>query len=93
MKIATTLFLTIISTLAAGDLAAKSTPPPVTQGWPRERTNEQGRLIYYHDYKPGENKFTGKIVHVTINTAPSKLSAADQKAVEQGQDVAAAIVQ
>jgi arylsulfatase len=46
-----------------------------------------------NDYKPGENKFTGKIVHVTINTAPSKLSAADQKAVEQGQDVAAAIVQ
>ena len=89
MKIATTLFLTIISTLAAGDLAAKSTPPPVTQGWPRERTNEQVRLIYYHDYKPGENKFTGKIVNVTINTAPTNLSAADTKAVKDGEERAA----
>jgi arylsulfatase len=46
-----------------------------------------------NDYKPGENKFTGKIVRVTVNTAPSNLNAADQKAVEHGQDVAAAIVQ
>ena len=91
MKIATTLFLTIISTLAAGDLAAKSTPPPVTQGWPRERTNEQVRLIYYHDYKPGENKFTGKIFKVTIDTQPSNLSPADKKAVETAEDIAATI--
>ena len=53
----------------------------------------ESETMVSNDYKPGENQFTGKIVHVTINTAPSKLSAADQKAVEQGQDVAAAIVQ
>jgi hypothetical protein len=47
MRITITLFLTIISTLTVGELAAKSTPPPVAQGWPRQRTNEQGRLIYY----------------------------------------------
>jgi hypothetical protein len=91
MKIATTLFLTIISTLAAGDLAAKSTPPPVTQGWPRERTNEQGRLIYYHDYKPGENKSASKIFKVTIDTKPSNLSEADKKTVEIAEDIAATI--
>jgi hypothetical protein len=42
-----------------------------------------------NDYKPGENKFTGKILSVTIDTKPSNLSAADQKAVEQGEKVAA----
>ena len=35
-----------------------------------------------NDYKPGENKFTGKIVKVTIDTKPSNLSAADKKTVE-----------
>ena len=44
-----------------------------------------------NDYKPGENKFTGKIVKVTIDTKPSNLSAADKKAVEDAEEVAATI--
>ncbi len=44
-----------------------------------------------NDYKPGENKFTGKIVNVTIDTKPSNLSAADKKAVEDGEEAAAII--
>src|SRR5207249_9866316 len=39
-----------------------------------------------NDYKPGENKFTGKIISVTIDTKPSNLSAADDKAVEDAED-------
>jgi hypothetical protein len=46
MKIAITLLLAI-NALAAGNLAAKSTPPPVDPGWPRQRTNEKGSLVYY----------------------------------------------
>jgi arylsulfatase len=42
-----------------------------------------------NDYQPGENKFTGKIIHVTINTAPTNLSAADTKAVKDGVELAA----
>ena len=34
------------------------------------------------NYKEGDNKFTGKIEKVTIDIAPSRLSDADQKAVE-----------
>src|SRR5947199_939635 len=44
-----------------------------------------------NDYKPGENKFTGKIVKVTIDTKPSNLKAADNKTVEEAQEVAATI--
>jgi arylsulfatase len=43
------------------------------------------------DYKPGENKFTGKIVKVTIDTKPSNLSAADKKAVEDAEEEAATV--
>lgn len=46
MKSTITLLLSI-SMVAAGNLAAKSTPPPVDPGWPRQRTNEQGSLVYY----------------------------------------------
>src|SRR5450432_167174 len=50
MKIAITLILAV-STLAAGNLAAKSKPAetgaPVDPGWPRQRTNEKGSLVYY----------------------------------------------
>ncbi|PYK77837.1 MAG: hypothetical protein DME37_11420, partial [Verrucomicrobia bacterium] len=50
MKTTITLLLAI-STLATVNLAAKSKPnaagAPADPGWPRERTNEQGRLIYY----------------------------------------------
>jgi len=44
-----------------------------------------------NDYKPGENKFTGKITRVTIDTQPSNLSAADKKTVEDAEEVAATI--
>ena len=50
MKITTALVLAI-TTLAAGNLAAASKPnetaAPPDPGWPRQRTNEQGRLVYY----------------------------------------------
>ena len=44
-----------------------------------------------NDYKPGENKFTGKIVKVTVDTKPANLSAADKKAVEDREEMAAVI--
>jgi arylsulfatase len=44
-----------------------------------------------NDYKQGDNKFTGKIVKVTIDVKPSQLSAADEKAVEDAEDAAAII--
>ena len=44
-----------------------------------------------NDYKQGDNKFTGKIVKVTIDTQPSNLSATDRKAVEDAEDAAAAV--
>ncbi len=50
-----------------------------------------GETAVSNDYKQGDNKFTGKIFKVTINTKPSGLSAADQKAVEAAEDEAAAI--
>ena len=47
--------------------------------------------MVFNDYKPGKNKFTGKIIKVTIDTKPSNLSAADKKAVEDAEKVGAAI--
>jgi hypothetical protein len=44
------------------------------------------------DYKQGDNKFTGTIVKVTIDVSPPGLSAADQKAVGDAEDAAAAVV-
>ena len=44
-----------------------------------------------NDYKQGDNKFTGKITKVTIETKPSNLSAADKKAVEDAEEMAAVI--
>jgi arylsulfatase A-like enzyme len=44
-----------------------------------------------NDYKAGENKFTGKIVKVTIDTKPSNLSEADKKTVETAEEIAATI--
>ena len=44
-----------------------------------------------NDYKAGENKFTGKIVKVTIDTKPSNLSEADKKSVEAAEAVAETI--
>jgi hypothetical protein len=44
-----------------------------------------------NDYKAGENKFTGKIVKVTIDTKPSNLSETDKKTVEAAEEIAATI--
>ena len=41
-----------------------------------------GETAVSNDYKQGDNKFTGKIVKVTIDVKPSQLSPADQKAVD-----------
>jgi hypothetical protein len=50
MKRATALVVAL-TTLVAGSLAAQSKPSktvvPPDPGWPRQRTNEQGRLVYY----------------------------------------------
>jgi arylsulfatase len=50
-----------------------------------------GETAVSNDYKQGDNKFTGKIEKVTIDTKPSNLSPADKKAVEDAEDVAATI--
>ena len=50
-----------------------------------------GETAVSNDYKQGDNKFTGKIDKVTIDTKPSNLSAADKKAVEEAEKIAAAI--
>src|SRR5213083_3004216 len=47
--------------------------------------------VVSNDYKPGENKFTGKITRVTIDTQPPNLSASDKKSVETAEDIAATI--
>jgi hypothetical protein len=44
-----------------------------------------------NDYKQGDNKFTGKIISITIDTKPSNLSAVDKKAVEDAEEEAAVI--
>jgi len=44
-----------------------------------------------NDYKQGDNKFTGRILKVTIDVQPSKLSPADEKAVQDAEDEAAVI--
>ena len=50
-----------------------------------------GETAVSNDYKQGDNKFTGKINKVTIDLSPSKLSAADEKKVEEEGDIAATI--
>ena len=50
-----------------------------------------GETAVSDDYKQGDNKFAGKIVKVTIDLNPSKLSAVDEKKVEEEGDIAATI--
>jgi len=47
-----------------------------------------GETAVSNDYKQGDNKFTGTITKVTIVTKPTKLGAADQKAVDAGGEAA-----
>ncbi len=42
-----------------------------------------GETAVSRDYTPAASKFTGKIVKVTVDVKPSKLSAADQKAADE----------
>ena len=46
MKITLPL-LFAITLLTITNLAAKTANPPADPGWPRQRTNEQGRMVYY----------------------------------------------
>ena len=43
-----------------------------------------------NDYKQGDNRFTGKIVKVTVDTNPSGLSKEDQATVDEVDEAAAA---
>jgi arylsulfatase len=52
---------------------------------------EDAETAVSNDYKQGDNKFTGRIISVTIDTKPSNLSAADKKAVEDAEEEAAVI--
>jgi hypothetical protein len=49
-----------------------------------------GETAVSNDYKQGDNKFTGKVVKVTVDVKPLGLSKADQKAVEDAEDAAVA---
>jgi hypothetical protein len=50
---------------------------------------EDGETAVSNDYKQGDNKFTGKILEVTINVKPLQLSPADKKALQDAEDAAA----
>ena len=50
-----------------------------------------GETAVSNDYKQRDNKFTGKIVKVTIDVKPSQMSAEDKKAVEDAEDAAAIV--
>jgi arylsulfatase A-like enzyme len=52
-----------------------------------------GETAVSNDYKEADNKFTGRIVKVTVDVKPSGLSAADQKAVEDAEESAAAAIE
>jgi hypothetical protein len=46
-----------------------------------------------NDYKEGENKFTGSIKKITIDTKPVILGENDKKKIEEGKAAAAAAQQ
>ena len=48
-----------------------------------------GETAVSRDYKEGDNHFTGRIVSVTVDIAPSQLSEEDQKAVHEASEAAA----
>jgi len=50
-----------------------------------------GETAVSNDYPQGDNAFTGRIVAVTIDIQPSKLSPADQKKIQDAQDAAAPV--
>jgi arylsulfatase len=52
---------------------------------------QDGETAVSNDYKEGDNRFTGKIVKVTIDVKASPLSAADKKAAEDARKAASVI--
>ena len=48
-----------------------------------------GETAVSTDYKEGDNKFTGSIHKVTVNTSPSGLTAKDEKTVEETENLMA----
>ncbi len=50
-----------------------------------------GETAVSNAYKPLDNKFTGKIVKVTVDVKPSQMSAEEKKTVEDAQDAAAIV--
>jgi arylsulfatase len=49
-----------------------------------------GETAVSNDYKEGDNRFTGRIVKVTVDVKPFGLSAADKKAIEDAEAAAVA---
>ena len=69
MKITTSLILAV-STLVAGNLAAKSAPPPADPGWPRQRTNEKGSLVYYQPQVDAWTNFKDLTFRMAFSLTP-----------------------
>jgi arylsulfatase len=45
-----------------------------------------GETAVSNDYKQGDNKFTGKIHKIVINTSPSPLTADNNKQIKDAED-------
>ena len=69
MKITTSLILAV-STLVAGNLAAKSAPPPADPGWPRQRTSERGTLVYYQPQVDAWTNFKDLTFRMAFSLTP-----------------------
>lgn len=52
-----------------------------------------GETAVSNDYKEGDNKFTGKIRKVTVDTGASQLSAADERAIQKANEKIAASIE
>jgi hypothetical protein len=50
-----------------------------------------GETAVSNDYKQGDNKFSGKIHKVTVNTNPSKLTASDEQKIKATERMIAAL--
>ena len=73
MKITLT-FLLAISTLAAANLVAKSNPnaavAPADPGWPRQRTNEKGSLVYFQPQVDAWTNFKDLAFRMAFSLTP-----------------------
>src|SRR6187200_1285901 len=73
MKI-TLSFLFAIAILGTGSLAATSKPnaagAPADPGWPRQRTNEHGRLVYYQPQVDAWTNFKELSFRMAFSLAP-----------------------